>query len=153
MPEPRIDPGTAQRMIEAARQAMQNSHAPLSHFHVGAAILTTSGGIYAGCNIESLIPSLGVCAERAAIDHAIVHGERKMAAVLVLTGCQGPLWPCGACRQYLYEFVQGRPEDFTVLAAYAQGLETASLADLLPRPFGLKEKETLSGNLSCSYGT
>jgi cytidine deaminase len=136
-----MDRITLNRMIEAAGSALARARAPVSGFPVGAAVLTRSGNIYAGCNTESIIAGLGVCAERSAMDHAVVHGENEVAAVLVTSLLAKPLFPCGACRQYLYEFAQPAGLDPVVYALGAGGgLEHSLLSDLLPHAFGPAEK-------------
>ena len=116
---------------------MTRAHVPVSGFPVGAAVLTASGKVYPGCNTESIIAGLGVCAERSAVDHAVIHGETDFRAVLVTSRRTRPIWPCGACRQYLYEFVQGHGRDLQVIVVGADGqLDQAPLSRLLPNGFG-----------------
>ena len=136
-----MDQITLNRMIDAAKSALTRAHAPVSGFPVGAAVLTRSGNIYAGCNTESIIAGLGVCAERSAMDHAVVHGENEFAAVLVTSLQAEPLFPCGACRQYLYEFAQPAGLDPVVYALGAgDRMEQRLLSELLPHAFGPDEK-------------
>lgn len=130
-----------ERLLEAARQAMSRAHTPVSSFPVGAAVLTRAGNIYAGCNTESIIAGLGVCAERSAVDHAVVHGEKDFTAVAVVSRKSEPLFPCGVCRQYLYEFAQISGLDPTIYAQGADGrLDAVPLSRLLAHGFGPLDK-------------
>lgn len=136
-----LDQITLERLINAAQEAMAHAHTPVSSFPVGAAVLTASGRIYGGCNTESIIPGLGVCAERSAVDHAVIHGEKDFKAVLIVSQRPEPLFPCGACRQYLYEFTQAGGTDILVYSLGGNGkLESASLKQLLPNGFGPRDK-------------
>ena len=119
-------------LIEAAVQARQWAYAPYSHYSVGAAVLTSSGRIYDGVNVENASYPNGICAERVAVFKAISEGERKFTAVAVVTSNGGT--PCGACRQVLSEFGL----DIHVILANPQGdlLSESPLSDLLPGAFG-----------------
>ena len=117
-------------LINAASRARDHAYAPYSKFSVGAALLTKSGKIFAGCNVENISLGLTICAERAAVAAAVANGEKEFAAIAVVTDFREPVFPCGACRQVLAEF---NPE-LEVVAATTQGRsETVSLAELLPR--------------------
>jgi cytidine deaminase len=110
-----------ERLLQSARKAKENASVPLSRFRVGAAILTAGGKIYEGCNTESLIPVLGVCAERNAINHAIIHGERSFLAVAVASDLHSPLLPCGTCLQYIQEFARQEGRDMLIIAEGRSG--------------------------------
>ena len=136
-----LDRTTVDRLVQAARRAMANAHTPVSSFPVGAAVLTAGGEIYGGCNTESIIAGLGVCAERSAVDHAVIHGEKDFVAVAVVSRRTEPLFPCGACRQYLYEFAQASGRDPMVYALGADGaLASSPLSRLVPEGFGPADK-------------
>ena len=92
------------KLINEARTARTLSYAPYSHFAVGAAVVTTGGKIYHGCNIENASYSLTICAERVAIIAAILAGETVFQALAVIADTPSPVPPCGACRQVLAEF-------------------------------------------------
>ncbi len=127
-----LDPTDRQRLIAAARQAQRRAYAPYSHYPVGAAVLTASGKIYTGANVENAVYPLGMCAERVALFKAVSEGEREFLAVAVVTRNGGT--PCGSCRQALREF----GTQWTVIVADDQGqvrLET-TLEALLPQAFG-----------------
>src|SRR3954463_3809420 len=102
---PSILPAKLQQHLEkAARDAAANSYSPYSKFRVGAAVLTGSGKIFQGCNVENASYGLSNCAERTAIFAAVAAGERILKAVAVYTPTQVPTSPCGACRQVINEF-------------------------------------------------
>lgn len=121
------------KLIAAADAARANSFAPYSNFHVGAAVETAAGEIYAGCNIESASYGLTVCAERVAVWKAVSEGilEFKQVAVVADTAELTP--PCGACRQILWEFCGNVPVTMSNLNGKS---ETVMMEDLLPRAFG-----------------
>lgn len=114
---------------------LARSYAPYSKFHVGAAVLTASGGIYIGCNIENASYGLTICAERAAIAAAVAaEGETmRLRAVAVLNGADIPCSPCGACRQVIFEFGPGA----IILYQGRSGVEDSTAAALLPAGFTL----------------
>jgi cytidine deaminase len=96
-----------QALIGAACEIRRHAHAPYSKFHVGAAILTSSGKIITGCNVENASYGLTICAERSAVTSAIAAGEKDWLAMAVAT--PGGHSPCGACRQVLVEFAPDLP--------------------------------------------
>ena len=110
-----------EKLFAAASAVKQNASVPLSRFRVGAAVLTKSGKIFEGCNTESLIPLLGACAERNAINHALIHGERSFLAVAVVSDLHAPLLPCGACLQYIQEFAREDGRDILIIAQGSSG--------------------------------
>ena len=92
------------KMVRAAREACGNAYSPYSKIKVGAAVLTDTGEIFSGCNVENASLGLTICAERNAVFQAITNGKRKLLAVVVFTPTKTPTLPCGACRQVLGEF-------------------------------------------------
>jgi cytidine deaminase len=122
-------------LFAAARAAMRRAYAPYSAFPVGAAILTDSGTIFAGCNIENASYPEGWCAETSAISHMVVAGERRIAEVLVVAEKMPGTTPCGGCRQRLKEF--GRADTLVHLCDESGVMQTVKLGDLLPMGFGL----------------
>ncbi|HET8678521.1 MAG TPA: cytidine deaminase [bacterium] len=117
-------------LVRAARGARRHAYAPYSRFPVGAAVLTTSGAIVAGCNVENASYGLSICAERAAIHRAVAQGHRRLRAVAVAAGQSGAM-PCGACRQVMQEF--GVSD--VIVVGPRRAPQAFRLADLLPRPF------------------
>jgi cytidine deaminase len=121
----------AQELIQIATQARQWAYAPYSNYMVGAAVLTTSGRIYDGANVENAAYPVTICAERVAIFKAISEGEREFQALAVVSTNAGS--PCGSCRQVLAEFGL----DIVVLIADENGRlrQKTTLAKLLPGAF------------------
>ncbi len=119
-------------LVRIASQVRKWAYTPYSNYQVGAAVLTDSGRIYDGVNIENAAFPVTVCAERTAIFKAVSNGERKFQAIAVVTKDGGT--PCGSCRQVMAEF---SPE-MLVIMADDKGKITAEkkLSDLLPGAFG-----------------
>jgi cytidine deaminase len=120
------------KLIQLAVEARERAYAPYSNYWVGAALLTTSGRFFTGCNVESAAYPTSMCAERVAIFKAVSEGEREFVALAVVTANGGT--PCGACRQVMAEFGL----DTLVLIADTEGnlRQEARLAELLPGAFG-----------------
>src|SRR5207248_9560405 len=114
-------------LISAANQARENAHAPYSNFRVGAALRSTSGRIFGGCNVENATYGLTVCAERVAILKAISEGERGFDAMAVVTDSDSLTSPCGACRQLIWEFCGDIP---IILANLKGKSEISSMKEL-----------------------
>src|SRR5579862_1699620 len=100
----KVSAATRDRLLRAARQAMKNAYAPFSNFRVGAAILTSGGEIFVGCNVENSSYGMTNCAERTAIFSAVAKSgpELEIVAVAVANAQGVPCSPCGACRQVIY---------------------------------------------------
>jgi cytidine deaminase len=102
-----------QRLVQAACEIRKQAHAPYSKFQVGAALLTASGKIFTGCNVENASYGLTICAERAAVFTAVAAGEGKAGAanhwMAMAVATPGGHSPCGACRQVLVEFAPDLP--------------------------------------------
>jgi cytidine deaminase len=92
-----------QALAKAAKHAKNSSHSPYSRFRVGAALLTKSGKVYSGCNIESSSFSLTICAERTALFKAVSESEREFRAMAIATDTEAFVSPCGACRQVIHD--------------------------------------------------
>lgn len=114
-------PSEYQGLLMDAAKAQQHARVIISGFRVGAALLTESGTIHVGCNTESLIPALGMCAERNAVNHAVVHGETRFRAVAVVAEHEDPLLPCGACLQYLSELARWHRGDMEIVCRGTSG--------------------------------
>jgi len=115
--------------IEAAKRA----YSPYSRFPVGAAVLTTAGRIFSGCNVENASYGLTICAERNAIFHAVASGSQQIAAVMIYTPTLSPSAPCGACRQVINEFGSNAE-----IYSFCNGKEElrVSMTELLKHAFG-----------------
>ena len=123
-----------QELIRMALAAREKAYAPYSNFMVGAALRAKDGRIYTGCNVENAAFGSTICAERTALLKAVSEGRRTGWMTLAIAGRGSDFcWPCGACRQMLYEFAPG----LRVLAARGDGaFETATLGQLMPHGFG-----------------
>lgn len=120
-------------LVATARRAAKAAYAPYSKFRVGAAVLTQSGQIFSGCNVENASYGLTCCAERTAIFKAVAEGERRIVAVAVHTPTKKPTPPCGACRQVIHEF--GPAAEVVCVCESSERIET-TLDQLLPGAFG-----------------
>ncbi len=119
------------QLIALAAEARLKAYAPYSGYPVGAALLTVSGRVYIGCNVENASYGLTICAERTALAKAVSDGEREFEAIAVVTENGGS--PCGACRQVLAEF---SPQMRVLVADAAGNYRPFALAELLPAYFG-----------------
>jgi cytidine deaminase len=138
----------ARRLIEAARAAARNAHAPYSRFGVGAALLLEDGGIVTGSNFENASYGLSICAETVALAKASSDGQlRHVVEIGVIGGMLGanreitgtaPVSPCGRCRQVINEAAQLAGRDILIHCGSAEGAAIASysLSELLPHAFG-----------------
>jgi cytidine deaminase len=124
------------RLEQAARSAGRKAYAPYSKFRVGAAVLTGSGRIFSGSNVENASYGLCNCAERSAIFAAVTAGERRITAVAVHTPTAAPTMPCGACRQVIHEF---GPKALIVALGNGRARVETRLDALLPHAFGPKD--------------
>ena len=120
-----------QDLIEAARKARTQAYAPYSRYPVGAALITSSGKVFTGVNIENAAYPSSMCAERTAVFKAVSEGERQFTAIAVVTGNGGS--PCGCCRQVLAEFGL----ETVVLISNSDGnqVQETTVANLLPDAF------------------
>jgi cytidine deaminase len=126
----------SKKLVRAAAKAREGSVSPYSKFKVGAALLTKSGKIIGGANVESASYGLTCCAERIALFKALTDGEKEFVAVAVVARWDGGPMPCGACRQLLAEYAP----DAKVLVADSADLNTVqtfTVRGLLPRAFRL----------------
>lgn len=119
-------------LIKKAKEALQNAYAPYSKFQVGAALLSASGRVFLGCNIENASFSVTICAERAALSNAITQGERDFVAIAIASSDNKICPPCGVCRQALAEFA---PHMRVLLAGDGDEYKEFRLSDLLPEAF------------------
>jgi cytidine deaminase len=134
-----------EKLIEAANEARLRSVAPFSHFMVGAALRTTDGKIYTGCNVESASYGLTVCAERIAIWKALSEGERDFTDLAVVVDTEHLTPPCGTCRQIIWEYCR---QAKVVLGNLRGEREELSIKDLLPRAFDARFLKEATGSRS-----
>ena len=125
---------TDRELVQKAVEMQKFSYCPYSRFPVGAALLCADGTVFTGCNVESAAYGSTICAERTALLKAVSEGHRDDWVAMAVAGQGGDFcWPCGSCRQMLYEFA---PE-LKILAVRGDGeFEQAKLSELLPRGFG-----------------
>lgn len=126
-----------QQLMEQAVSARSNAYVPYSNFPVGAALLTTDGKVYKGVNIENAGYSMTNCAERTAMFKAVSEGDLKFAAIAVAADTEGPVSPCGACRQVMAEFC---PPEMPVYLTNLKGdVQETTVKDLLPGAFSTED--------------
>ena len=126
---------TYESLIEEAKKVSQNAYAPYSKFKVGACVLFENGNIYTGCNVENSSYGLSLCAERNALSTAIASGEKsKLSAVAIYSPNQKECAPCGACRQWIYEFNENTK---IILEKEDNSLLILDIQELLPYSFKL----------------
>ena len=125
-----------EELVALACEAMERAYAPYSRFRVGAALLTKSGKVYQGCNIENAAYGPSNCAERTAFFQAIYEGEREFSAIAIVGGLEGKIRgftaPCGVCRQVMQEFCK---PDFEIHLWDGNAYQTYTLGNLLPLGF------------------
>ncbi|MBQ7120047.1 MAG: cytidine deaminase [Oscillospiraceae bacterium] len=114
-------------LLDIAKTARKNAYAPYSKFYVGTALLTKSGKVYTGCNVENLSFGATICAERCAIAKAVSEGERDFSAIAVYAG-EKFTSPCGICLQTIYEFTK----DIDIVLADRNAIKVYKLQDLMP---------------------
>ena len=132
-----LNPQEIKKLISSALEARNFAYTPYSNFKVGAALLTSDGKIYLGCNIENVSFSVTNCAERTALFKAVSEGEKNFIAIaIVATNAKGESvfsYPCGVCRQALLEFCG---EDFTIiLAKTEEDYQSYTLKEMMPFAF------------------
>ena len=129
-----------QELVALALEARRSAYVPYSHWAVGAALLTKTGKVYQGCNIENAAFTPTNCAERTAFFKAVSEGEKEFAAIAVVGGYdtsepQSVCAPCGVCRQVMMEFCD--PKEFRVILGTEKGVEVSrTLEEMLPLGFG-----------------
>lgn len=125
---------TNRELVAAAFEATEHAYAPYSGFQVGAALLTKSGKVYTGVNIENSSYGATVCAERTAFVKAVSEGESEFKAIAVVSE-RDLTWPCGICRQFFIEFCD---DDFEIISGDRESnIKSYTLGELLPEGFTL----------------
>lgn len=123
-------------LYRAAVAAMKYSYAPFSKFTVGAALLTKDGKVFTGVNVENSSYGATICAERTAFVKAVSEGYRGFDSIAIVCN-EGAAWPCGICRQFMYEF---GPDLKVITGDSEEELKMMTLQELLPEGFKLQEK-------------
>jgi len=125
------------QLYQIAEKAAEGAYAPYSGYAVGAALLTIDGKVYTGANVENSSFGATICAERTAAVKAVTDGQRAFAALAVAApGTDGPAWPCGICRQFLFEFGGGIR---IISGKDSASIEVYTLDELLPHGFRLSK--------------
>ena len=122
---------TNEKLLEMAREARKFAYVPYSGYAVGAALLSEDGRVFTGCNVENAAYGNTLCAERTALVKAVSEGVRRFTKIAIASSGSAP-FPCGACRQSLYEFAPG----LDVLVTWDGQVRKTTLAQLLPEGFG-----------------
>lgn len=120
-------------LVKEAEKVLPNSYAPYSGVHVSSALLTDTGRVYLGVNVENSSYGLTICAERSAITSMVTAGDRRPIAIAIVTDLENPIPPCGACRQVLAEF------NYDILlvlySVKSKKYILTNLRELFPQPF------------------
>ena len=122
---------TDERLLEMAIEARKSAYVPYSGYAVGAALETKDGHVFTGCNVENAAYGNTLCAERTALVKAVSEGYREFTKIAIAASGSAP-YPCGACRQSLYEFAP----DLEVCVTWDGHVDRVPLAELLPYGFG-----------------
>lgn len=118
-------------LIQQAKEAMNHAYTKYSHFNVGAALLTKSGKVYTGCNIENSSFGATICAERVAFSKAISEGEREFEAIAIVSSSGDYTYPCGICRQFMSEW----GTQLNIILENGSEARVYTLRELLPEAF------------------
>ncbi len=129
-------------LVEKAIEARSTAYVPYSKFQVGAAIITSNDNVYLGCNIENASFGLTNCAERTAIFKAVSEGDTEIKAIAVVADTEGPVSPCGACRQVIAEFAT---EDTKIYLSNLNGdVKETTIDEILPGYFTSKDMDKVN---------
>lgn len=128
-------------MVKIAKESANRAYTPYSKFKVGAAILTKTGKIYSGCNIENVSYGLTICAERVAIFKALSEGERNFSQLIIYSQTKDFTMPCGACLQVLAQFCRNLK---IIIVNQSLKKKTYQLKNLLPKSFRLSHLKNLT---------
>lgn len=126
-----------EKLVALARKASEQAYVPYSKFPVGAALVTEDGSVYLGCNIENSSFGLSNCAERTAFFKAVSEGHTQFSALAVIGDTEGPISPCGACRQVMVEFCKGEMPVY--LSNHHGDIFSTTVAELLPGAFSKED--------------
>ncbi|MGN0641549.1 MAG: cytidine deaminase [Huintestinicola sp.] len=129
-----LEKGMAEELISCAEKMLEYSYAPYSGFKVGAALLASDGRIFTGCNVENSSYGAACCAERTAVFKAVSEGAREFSAIAIVSSSGEYTYPCGICRQVLFEF----GADIKVILKGSGGTKITTVSELLPEGFKLQ---------------
>lgn len=124
---------TDEQLVKAAEAAMKYAYSPYSDFKVGAAILTTDGNVFTGCNIENASYGATICAERTAAVKAVSEGHPEFLKIAIVSSFGEYTYPCGICRQFLSEFF--RDDGILIINDKQNGIKTIKFFDMIPNSF------------------
>lgn len=122
-------------LMQKAKEVSKNAYAKYSNFAVGACVLADSGKTYCGCNMENSSYGLTICAERNAIASAIANGETSFLAIAIYSPNQEKCFPCGACRQVIFEFQNDK--EIEIITESDGNIQITKINNLLPEGFKL----------------
>lgn len=122
-----------EQLIQQAADARRYARVPMSGFRVGAALLTTDGSVFTGCNVELEKMLYSICAERCVVTKAVSEGYQDFLAIAIVSDQEAPVSPCGTCRQFLYDF----GSDLQVILSNPDGsrILRITIKDLMPKAF------------------
>jgi cytidine deaminase len=124
---------TIKHLAEKAQDVSNHAYCPYSKFRVGAAVLTDSGDVFTGCNVENASYGLAICAERNAVFHMVAQAKQRIKALVIYTPTPKPASPCGSCRQVIHEF---GPDAIVISVCDGPDILYKTLSELLPDAFG-----------------
>jgi len=124
-------------LYKIAKETLKNAYAPYSKFKVGAALLMSDGTVYTGVNVENSAYGAAICAERTAFVKAVSEGKLNFAKIAIASSA-GSAWPCGICRQFMYEF---NPDLQVITGDDEENLESFALNELLLNGFRLEPEQ------------
>lgn len=130
---------TDRELLDEAGKAMEKAYAPYSRFKVGAALLAKDGRVFMGCNVENASYGAAICAERNAMTSAVNDGCTEIIKVAVVSSGGGYTYPCGICRQFLSEFMDG--DAVMIFEDRNEGIKRLAFSEIYPFPF---DKESLN---------
>ena len=129
---------TDRQLLDKAKEAMQYSYSPYSHFAVGACVLMKDGSIYTGCNVENISYGAAICAERTAIFKAVSDGKLEFDKLAIVSSSKEKTYPCGIWRQVMSEFFS---ESVRIILEDKSGIYSYKLDELLPYAFDFNNKQ------------
>jgi len=132
------NPARTPDLLAAAQKAREHAYAPYSDFKVGAAVRSSSGAVYSGCNVENASYGATLCAERAALAAMVAAGDERAVELIVYADSSEPTMPCGICRQVIFELAADPKEALPIGVVGPSGTKNTTLGALLPEPFRLR---------------
>jgi cytidine deaminase len=128
---------SSEALLQKANEVLKFSYSPYSRFRVAAAVLTKSGKVYTGVNVENASYGATICAERTAILKAVSEGEREIEAIAIISDLEGTIYPCGICRQFMGEFSD---KNTKVICSNKKGeFVEMTIGEMIPHYFHLEK--------------